>query len=128
MKKIWIVSICVTSAFLCAGCTPKPTRTFILTYTADVADNGLILGATQQTVSQGKDGEEVVAVVKKGHHFSCWSDGVLTASRKDTNVQRDVSVTAVFDDNVVGWYDITVVPRKRGFLHDVEKKTWVTIP
>ena len=68
--------------------------TFTLTYTA--GSNGSITGTSPQTVDYGSDGTEVTAVPNTGYHFVKWSDGVLTASRTDLNVQEDISVTATF--------------------------------
>ena len=42
------------------------------------------------------DGLSVTAVPQPGHHFVGWSDGVLTATRQDLDVQRDLAVTARF--------------------------------
>lgn len=71
--------------------------TFTLTYTADA--NGSIDGDTMQTVEHGKDGSEVTAVPNEGYCFVEWSDGIKTASRTDTNVMADITVTAEFAIN-----------------------------
>ncbi len=68
-----------------------------LTYSAGV--NGAITGSSPQTVNYGSSGTAVTAVPDTGYHFVQWSDGVLTASRTDTNVTGDVSVTAQFSIN-----------------------------
>ena len=47
-------------------------------------------------MASGADGAEVTAVPSTGYHFVQWSDGVMTASRTDTNVTADINVTAVF--------------------------------
>jgi len=65
-----------------------------LTYNAGAG--GSISGATPQTVASGADGSEVTAVPNAGYRFVRWSDGVMTASRTDTNVTADINVTAVF--------------------------------
>jgi len=65
-----------------------------LTYNAGAG--GSISGATPQTVDYGADGSEVTAVPDVGYRFVRWSDGVMTASRTDTNVTADITVTAVF--------------------------------
>ena len=57
---------------------------------------GSISGTTPQTVAYGADGSEVTAVPNVGYRFVRWSDGVMTASRTDTNVTADINVTAVF--------------------------------
>ncbi|MBN2451700.1 MAG: choice-of-anchor D domain-containing protein, partial [Lentisphaeria bacterium] len=67
---------------------------YTLTYTAGA--NGTVAGATPQTVTYGADGTGVVAVPNPGYRFVQWSDGITTASRQDTNVTADITVTAEF--------------------------------
>jgi hypothetical protein len=47
-------------------------------------------------VSSGGSGTQVTAVANSGYHFVSWSDGAATASRTDTNVTGNISVTASF--------------------------------
>lgn len=68
-----------------------------LSYTA--GDNGTISGDTTQTVTIGQDGASVTAFPNTGYHFTSWSDGVLTASRTDTNITNSISVVASFAIN-----------------------------
>jgi parallel beta-helix repeat protein len=70
---------------------------YTLTYNAGAG--GSITGTTPQTVASGADGSEVTAVPNAGYHFVQWSDGVKTASRTDTNVTADITVTASFAIN-----------------------------
>jgi hypothetical protein len=58
--------------------------------------NGTISGSTSQTVNHGSDATAVTAVPDAGYQFVSWSDGVLTATRTDTNIQANLSVTANF--------------------------------
>jgi uncharacterized repeat protein (TIGR01451 family) len=67
---------------------------YVLTYTAGA--NGTITGTTPQTVNYGASGSAVTAVPSAGYHFVKWSDDVMTASRTDTNVTANISVTATF--------------------------------
>ena len=69
-------------------------NTYTLTYTAGA--HGWINGTSPQTVNHGADGTAVTAVPDTGYHFVSWSDGVLTASRTDTNITANLSVTADF--------------------------------
>lgn len=73
-------------------------NTYTLSYTAGV--NGNILGTTPQTVEHGANGSSVTAVANAGYHFVNWNDGVTTASRTDTNVTANISVTAIFEEDV----------------------------
>src|SRR6185503_12957409 len=68
-----------------------------LTYLAGA--NGSISGTTPQSVTYGGNGSAVTAVADPNYHFVSWSDGVLTATRTDTNVQGDITVTASFAIN-----------------------------
>jgi len=67
---------------------------YTLTYNA--GSGGSITGTTPQTVASGANGSEVTAVPNTGYRFVRWSDGVMTASRTDTNVTADITVTAMF--------------------------------
>lgn len=80
--------------------------TYTLTYTAGA--NGLITGTTPQTVNYGGSGTQVTAVPDTGYHFVQWSDDVMTASRTDTNVTANITVTATFAINES--LGITVTP------------------
>ena len=68
--------------------------THTLTYLA--GDNGAIDGISPQLVAHGSSGTTVTAVPNTSYHFASWSDGVLTASRTDTNVTADITATANF--------------------------------
>ncbi len=95
------VDITVTSASGISGAsvsdqytyTAAPT-TYTLTYTAGV--NGSITGTALQTVNSGTTGSAVTAVPNAGYHFVSWSDGVNTATRTDSNVIANISLTANF--------------------------------
>ena len=76
-----------------------PPAQYTLTYLA--GPNGTISGTSPQVTSQGGSGTEVTAVPNTGFEFDNWSDGVLTASRTDQNVQGNLTVTANFS-TVVG--------------------------
>ncbi len=71
--------------------------TYLLSYTA--LANGSIIGEASQTVNQGTDGTEVIAVADSNYHFVSWSDGITTANRTDTNITDNLSVTASFAIN-----------------------------
>jgi uncharacterized repeat protein (TIGR02543 family) len=68
--------------------------TYTLTYTAGTG--GSISGTSPQTVAYGGSGTAVMAVANTGYTFTSWSDGGTTATRTDTNVTANVSVTANF--------------------------------
>jgi hypothetical protein len=68
--------------------------TWTLHYTAGTG--GSIAGSSTQVVVNASDGTTVTATPGVGYHFVSWSDGVLTAARRDTNVTTDKSVSAAF--------------------------------
>lgn len=68
--------------------------TYTLTYMA--GPNGSISGTVSQMVNEGGSGSEVTAIPDAGYHFTGWNDGVATASRTDSNVTGNISVTANF--------------------------------
>ena len=76
--------------------TPEGDKTaaYTLTYTAE--SGGRIEGNATQTVSYGKDGEEVEAVADEGHSFIGWNDGSREAKRTDINVTEDLAFVARF--------------------------------
>ena len=77
--------------------------TFTLTYAA--GPNGSVSGTTPQTVSYGGSGTPVTAsATTTGYHFVNWSDGVTTATRTDSSVTANHSVTANF---AVNQYTVT---------------------
>ncbi len=77
-------------------------NSYTLTYTA--GSHGAIQGSRSQTVDYGSSGTAVTAVADTGYHFVSWSDGVTSATRTDTNVTANKSVTASF---VINTYTLT---------------------
>jgi len=67
---------------------------FTLTYTAGA--NGSITGTSPQTVNYMFNGTAITAIPATGYYFVNWSDGILTATRTDTNISANISVTANF--------------------------------
>ena len=67
---------------------------YTLTYSAGTG--GTIVGESSQTVNHGADGTEVEAVPDSGFEFDQWSDGLETATRTDTNITANLSVSAQF--------------------------------
>ncbi|MDH5547047.1 MAG: DUF1566 domain-containing protein [Gammaproteobacteria bacterium] len=75
-------------------------NTYNLSYTAGA--NGMLgiavaqVQTYSQTVDYGASGDTITAVPNTGYSFDSWSDGLLTASRTDTNVTADINVQANF--------------------------------
>jgi len=72
-------------------------KTFTLTYDANA--HGSITGTSPQTVNYGADGSAVTASPAAHYHFTAWSDGNTSATRTETNVTGNVTVTAGFAIN-----------------------------
>lgn len=70
--------------------------TYTLLYLVD-GMQGTLSGQSSQIVPAGGDGTEVTAIPSAGFRFIRWSDGVTTASRTDTDVTADLTVTAEFE-------------------------------
>ncbi|NRT37527.1 NEW3 domain-containing protein [Clostridium beijerinckii] len=79
--------------------------TYTLNYTAEAG--GTIEGDSSQVVDEGSDGTTVTAVPDTGYHFVNWSDGKTNASRRDTNVQGNMNVSAEFEMDLPNNTDIT---------------------
>jgi hypothetical protein len=67
-----------------------------LTLKYAAAEGGWIDGSAIQAVDSGSDATTVIATPNSGYHFVRWSDGVLSATRRDSNVVADASVVASF--------------------------------
>ncbi len=85
-------------------------QNYTLSYTAGTG--GTITGEASQTVAYEGDGTTVTASPNNGFRFDSWSDGVATASRKETNVKSNLSVTASF----VKTYTLTYVAGAGGTI------------
>lgn len=92
--------------------------TYTLNYVA--GSGGSISGTNPQHVEPGNDGTEVTAVPDTGYHFTSWSDGVLTASRTDTNINADLTVTANFEINS---YTLTYTAGANGTISGTSPQT-----
>ncbi len=75
--------------------TTSAAVTYTLNYKA--GKGGKIEGDSSQKVVEGNNGTKVTAVANTGYHFVGWSDGKTDASRKDTNVNEDINVSAEFE-------------------------------
>jgi len=98
--------------------TTTPASTYTLTYTA--GPGGTISGTTPQTVDHGGSGTAVTAQPNTGYHFVSWSDGVTTATRTETNVTADKSVTATFAINT---YTLTYTAGAHGTISGTSPQT-----
>jgi photosystem II stability/assembly factor-like uncharacterized protein len=93
-------------------------NTCTLTYTA--GSGGTIAGVSPQTVAYGGSGTAVTAVPATGYHFVSWSDGIATATRTDSNVTANKSVTANFAINT---YTLTYTAGSGGTISGTSPQT-----
>ena len=91
---------------------------YTLTYTAGL--HGSITGVSPQTVVSGGSGTQVTAVPDAHYHFTSWSDSVLTASRTDTNVTGNITVTASF---AIDTYTLTYTAGSHGSIVGTSPQT-----
>ncbi len=90
---------------------------YTLTYIA--GNNGTITGSVLQLIDQGRDGTEVTATPDVGYHFVAWSDGVTSATRRDTNITGDMTVMANF---AINQYTVSYATEDNGFVYGPESK------
>ena len=69
-------------------------NTYVLTYAA--GSGGTISGTSPQTVAYNGSGTAVAAVANAGYHFVGWSDGGATATRTESGVVANITVSAIF--------------------------------
>jgi uncharacterized repeat protein (TIGR02543 family) len=68
--------------------------TLTATYTAGA--NGSISGVGVQTINYGDSATSVTAVAASHYHFDSWSDGLMTAARRDLNLSTSIARSASF--------------------------------
>lgn len=90
--------------------TPPPVR-YLINYLVD--SHGSIVGDASQTVDEGNDASAVTAVPETGYTFTRWSDGLTTASRTDTHITSDLTVTVEF---TVNQYPVTYTAASGGSI------------
>ena len=90
-RKFLILLLTLLTLILCAACTEQKEK-FTTTY--QTLDGGIVV-----TVKDG-DVRTVTAVPNEGYEFIEWSDGVLTETRQESNVQSDITATAVFKKKI----------------------------
>ena len=89
----------------------NPAKSYTVIYQAN--EGGTIYGAVEQSVQEGENGTEVVAVPNEGYKFVKWSDNITEATRQDRNVTKDIVVKAIFEKQT---YKLTYVAGNGGYL------------
>ncbi len=89
----------------------NPSKRYTVIY--QVNEGGTISGAAEQSVKEGENGTEVVAVPNEGYRFVKWSDNITEATRQDRNVTKDIVVKAIFEKQT---YKLTYVASNGGYL------------
>lgn len=89
----------------------NPAKSYTVIYQAN--EGGTISGAAEQSVQEGENGTEVVAVPNEGYKFVKWSDNITEATRQDRNVTKDIVVKAIFEKQT---YKLTYVAGNGGYL------------
>lgn len=89
----------------------NPSKRYTVIYQAN--EGGTISGAVEQSVKEGENGTEVVAVPNEGYKFVKWSDNITEATRQDRNVTKDIVVTAIFEKQT---FTLTYVAGNGGYL------------
>lgn len=89
MKKIIISFIFLTLIFI-VGC--KASTTYNIEYICE--EGAHIEGDAHQKVKNGENGKEIELVIEEGYYFDSWSDGLETLTRSETNVTKNLTLTA----------------------------------
>ena len=89
-----------------------------LSYVAGV--HGSITGNTEQNIDPGANGSTVTAVPNAHAHFVGWSDGLMTPSRTDSNINANLTVTANF---AMDTYTLNYTAGPNGSLSGVAVQT-----
>ncbi|GBU21741.1 hypothetical protein R80B4_01641 [Fibrobacteres bacterium R8-0-B4] len=83
--------------------TDTASRTYKVTYIAGAGGNLRINNSSEYvtrydtTVTAGTDAAAIIAIADSGYKFVKWSSGDTLVQRYNTNVQADVSDTAIFE-------------------------------
>ena len=112
MKRIIIlISIIILALIFCISCMEQAETSVhtdsevsmgtndadaVYTVIYNDAPNGKIVGETKQFVRRGESASEVKAVADKGYVFVMWSDGVKNATRRDSFITQNITVSPVF--------------------------------
>lgn len=106
VNKIWLMVMAVTAVVAIGALCGRDNKSVIgssagsgvkyaVTYYTD-ADGGTIIGARNQQIKSGDNAVAVTAVPNEGYEFIKWSDDATTETRKDCNVQSDITVRPIF--------------------------------
>lgn len=88
----------------------------ICTLTYNHSANGSVIGEILQAVEYGNDGKAVEALPDEGYYFVKWSDGSLDNPRMDTNVNKDVTVEAIFEEIAVTGITVKSQPDRLNYV------------
>ena len=78
-----------------ANFVPDPNAVFTLTYSAGLG--GIIIGSSSQSVVYNSDGSAVSASPNSGYRFVRWSDNSTDNPRTDTDINQNITVSAIFE-------------------------------
>ncbi len=93
MLLVFTVAVCMTAV---VGCKDRPEKaTYTLSYS--VSGGGRIIGAEEQLIEEGADGEAVTALANDGYKFVVWSDGLTSERRREESVDANRIYVAYFE-------------------------------
>ena len=88
--------VCTIALVACDVQQGKKPETLLYTLVYQVGEGGSIDGESEQKVLEGENGSPITAVPNEGYEFDKWSDGITTATRQETNIRNNFTVTASF--------------------------------
>jgi len=101
-------------------------KTFTLNYAAGTG--GSLTGDTSQVVNYGEDGTSVTAVPDTGYYFVDWSDTSTDNPRTDLNVTANISVTANFALEPLGFdYNFEITRLRYSDSSEQLTEGWCTL-
>ena len=90
------------------------------TITYKVVGRGYIEGNEVQYLKNGKDGEQVEAIPADHYHFVRWEeDGSTNPIRKEVNVTKNLTFTAIFEPNT---YNVELTSEGEGIIQVIGYK------
>lgn len=84
-----------------------------ITFGVNNKDMGYLTGDTDQTITGGETISKVTAKANLGYKFVSWSDGNTSLVREDESFKKDMSITAIFDYDVLEMPILTIETENR---------------
>ena len=91
----FLVFLCLTVVLFCSCKKNTEIKVFTINYLT--TEGGYIAGEANQSVKENENATEITALPYEGYRFKSWSDGNANVTRQETNVNSNITVTAIFE-------------------------------